>query len=154
VRTKVGAKSRAQGESVLVFSAHGAKGGHRRLCRAFDDDRDGFARLALSESLHASPRELGFVMPRNVGTLKRLGSGVGSRVQIDTIGAPSGSSARFADSANVEELFRRAKKGGISAWGPSFQRADGVLRFHTFATVIGLMLVSLAKIALGLDLSV
>jgi transposase len=49
----------------------------------------------------------------------------------------------------VEELFRRAKKGGIAPWGPSFQRADGSLRLHTFATVIGLMLVSLAKIALG-----
>jgi len=60
----------------------------------------------------------------------------------------------FRGQWNVEELFRRAKKGGISAWGPSFQRADGALRFHTFATVIGLMLVSLAKIALGPDLSV
>jgi len=33
--------------------------------------------------------------------------------------------------------------------GPSFQHADGSLRLHTFATVIGLMLVSLAKITLG-----
>jgi len=55
----------------------------------------------------------------------------------------------FRGQWNVEELFRRAKKGGISPWGPSFQRADGSLRLHTFATVIGLMLVSLAKIHLG-----
>jgi transposase len=55
----------------------------------------------------------------------------------------------FRGQWNVEELFRRAKKGGIAPWGPSFQRADGSLRLHTFATVIGLMLVSLAKIALG-----
>jgi len=41
------------------------------------------------------------------------------------------------------------KKGGIAPWGPSFQHADGCLRLHTFATVIGLMLVSLAKITLG-----
>lgn len=55
----------------------------------------------------------------------------------------------FRGQWNVEELFRRAKKGGISSWGPSFQRADDSLRLHTFATVIGLMLVSLAKLALG-----
>lgn len=55
----------------------------------------------------------------------------------------------FRGQWNVEELFRRAKKGGIAPWGPSFQHADGSLRLHTFATVIGLMLVSLAKIALG-----
>ena len=54
----------------------------------------------------------------------------------------------FRGQWNVEELFRRAKKGGIAPWGPSFQRADGSLRLHTFATVIGLMLVSLVKIAL------
>lgn len=57
----------------------------------------------------------------------------------------------FRGQWNVEELFRRAKKGGISPWGPSFQRADGSLRLHTFATVLGLMLVSLAKIHLGID---
>jgi transposase len=55
----------------------------------------------------------------------------------------------FRGQWNVEELFRRAKKGGIAPWGPSFQHADGSLRLHTFATVIGLMLVSLAKLALG-----
>ena len=55
----------------------------------------------------------------------------------------------FRGQWNVEELFRRAKKGGIAPWGPSFQHADGSLRLHTFATVIGLMLVSLARIALG-----
>lgn len=55
----------------------------------------------------------------------------------------------FRGQWSVEELFRRAKKGGIAPWGPSFQRSDGSLRLHTFATVIGLMLVSLAKIALG-----
>jgi transposase len=55
----------------------------------------------------------------------------------------------FRGQWNVEELFRRAKKGGIAPWGPSFQHADSSLRLHTFATVIGLMLVSLAKIALG-----
>jgi transposase len=57
----------------------------------------------------------------------------------------------FRGQWNVEEMFRRAKKGGIAPWGPSFQRADGSLRIHTFATVIGLMLVSLARIALGAD---
>ena len=34
-------------------------------------------------------------------------------------------------------------------WGPSHQWADGSIRLHTFATVLGLMLVSLAKNALG-----
>ena len=50
---------------------------------------------------------------------------------------------------NVEELFRRAKKGGVVPWGPSYQWADASLRLHTFATVLGLMLVSIAKLALG-----
>ena len=60
----------------------------------------------------------------------------------------------FRGQWNVEELFRRAKKGGVVPWGPSHQWADGSLRLHTFATVLGLMLVSLAKIALGGDVSV
>lgn len=55
----------------------------------------------------------------------------------------------FRGQWNVEELFRRAKKGGVVPWGPSFQRADGSLRLHTFATFLGLTLVSLAKLALG-----
>lgn len=55
----------------------------------------------------------------------------------------------FRGQWNVEEIFRRAKKGGVVPWGPSFQWADASLRLHTFATVLGLMLVSLAKIALG-----
>ena len=60
----------------------------------------------------------------------------------------------FRGQWNVEELFRRAKKGGIAPWGPSFQHADGSLRLHTFATVIGLMLVSLVRIELDADESV
>jgi transposase len=60
----------------------------------------------------------------------------------------------FRGQWNVEELFRRAKKGGIAPWGPSFQHADGSLRLHTFATVIGLMLVSLVRIALDTGESV
>ena len=59
----------------------------------------------------------------------------------------------FRGQWNVEEVFRRAKKGGVVPWGPSHQWADGSLRLHTFATVLGLMLVSLAKIALASELS-
>jgi len=55
----------------------------------------------------------------------------------------------FRGQWNVEELFRRAKKGGVVSWGPSHQWADSSLRLHTFATVIGLMLVSLARLTLG-----
>jgi len=55
----------------------------------------------------------------------------------------------FRGQWNVEELFRRAKKGGVVSWGPSHQWADTSLRLHTFATVIGLMLVSLARLTLG-----
>src|SRR5271165_5740982 len=55
----------------------------------------------------------------------------------------------FRGQWNVEELFRRAKKGGVAPWGPSHQWSDNSLRLHTFATVLGLMLVSLTKIALG-----
>jgi hypothetical protein len=57
----------------------------------------------------------------------------------------------FRGQWNVEELFRRAKKGGVVPWGPSHQWADGSIRLHTFATVLGLTLVSLAKIAFGTD---
>ena len=60
----------------------------------------------------------------------------------------------FRGQWNVEEMFRRAKKGGVVPWGPSHQWADGSLRVHTFATVLGLLLVSLVKIALGTDASV
>src|SRR3990167_7499953 len=60
----------------------------------------------------------------------------------------------FRGQWNVEEMFRRAKKGGVVPWGPSHQWADGSIRLHTFATVVGLMLVSLAKIALGTEASV
>jgi len=55
----------------------------------------------------------------------------------------------FRSQWNIEELFRRAKKGGLVPWGPSFQWADFSLRLHTFSTVLGLMLVALAKIALN-----
>ena len=60
----------------------------------------------------------------------------------------------FRGQWNVEELFRRAKKGGVVPWGPSHQWADGSIRLHTFAAVLGLMLVSLARIALAPDVSV
>ena len=59
----------------------------------------------------------------------------------------------FRGQWNVEEIFRRAKKGGVVPWGPSYQWADASLRLHTFATVIALMLVSLAHLALGGGLS-
>jgi transposase len=55
----------------------------------------------------------------------------------------------FRGQWNVEELFRRAKKGGVVSWGPSHQWADHSLRLHTFATVIGLTLVSLVGLTLG-----
>lgn len=55
----------------------------------------------------------------------------------------------FRGQWNVEELFRRSKKGGVVPWGPSHQWADSSLRLHTFATVIGLALVSMARLALG-----
>jgi len=55
----------------------------------------------------------------------------------------------FRGQWNVEELFRRAKRGGLVPWGPSYQWADPSLRLHTFATVLGLMLIALAKLALG-----
>jgi hypothetical protein len=59
----------------------------------------------------------------------------------------------FRGQWNVEELFRRAKKGGVAPWGPSHQWSDNSLRLHTFATVIGLELVSLARLAIGTQAS-
>src|SRR5438105_15774737 len=55
----------------------------------------------------------------------------------------------FRGQWKVEEPCRRAKKGGAVPWRPTHQGADSSLRLHTFATVIGLMLVSLARVALG-----
>ncbi|MGH9339387.1 MAG: IS1634 family transposase [Acidobacteriota bacterium] len=55
----------------------------------------------------------------------------------------------FRGQWNVEELFRRVKDGGLVPWGPSYQWNDSSLRLHSFATVIGLALVSLARLALG-----
>ena len=46
-----------------------------------------------------------------------------------------------------------AKSGVDAPWGPLHQWADGSLRLHTFATVLGLMLVSLAKIVLRTEAS-
>ena len=60
----------------------------------------------------------------------------------------------FRGQWNVEELFRRSKKGGVVPWGPSYQWADASLQLHTFATVLGLTLVALAKLALGTKQSV
>jgi transposase len=53
----------------------------------------------------------------------------------------------FRGQWKVEELFRRTKRGAVVPWGPSHQRADSSLRLHTFATVLGLTLVSLARVA-------
>ena len=55
----------------------------------------------------------------------------------------------FRGQWHVEELFRRSKKGGVVPWSPSHQWADASLRVHTFATALGLMLVSLVRVALG-----
>ena len=52
-------------------------------------------------------------------------------------------------SGTWRKLFRRAKTGGIAPWGPSHQWADNSLRLHTFATVIGLTLVSLVRLTLS-----
>jgi hypothetical protein len=59
----------------------------------------------------------------------------------------------FRGQWKVEELFRRAKRGGLVPWGPSYPWADGSLQLHTFATVLGLTLVSLARLALGTEAS-
>jgi hypothetical protein len=60
----------------------------------------------------------------------------------------------FRGQWSVEEIFRRSKKGGVVPWGPSYQWVDASLRLHTFATMLGLILVSLARISLGTTKSV
>ena len=45
------------------------------------------------------------------------------------------------------------KKGGLARWEPSYQWADSYLRLHTFAMVMGLMLVSLVGLNMGSELS-
>ena len=59
----------------------------------------------------------------------------------------------FRGQWNVDELFRRAKNGGVVPWGPSHQWVDGSLRLHIFATVLAPIFVSVAKIALGTSAS-
>lgn len=46
----------------------------------------------------------------------------------------------------VERAFRRMKRGAVAVWGPCHQWTDDSLRAHTFATVLGLQLASLAKL--------
>lgn len=55
----------------------------------------------------------------------------------------------FRGQWNVEELFRRAKKGGIAPWGPVHSWTDASIRLHTFCTALALTLASLARHALG-----
>jgi len=64
-------------------------------------------------------------------------------------GAPERIVHAFRGQWHVEELFRRSKKGGVVPRGPSSQWADASLQLPTFATVLGLTLVALAKLALG-----
>lgn len=61
--------------------------------------------------------------------------------------------AAFRGQWKVEELFRRSKKGDVVPWGPSHQWKDESLRLHTFCTVMGLTLVSLARTALAPEIS-
>lgn len=59
----------------------------------------------------------------------------------------------FRGQWNVEELFRRAKDGGIAPWGPAGAWTDASLRLHTFCAGIALTLTSLVRHALGSQLS-
>lgn len=54
----------------------------------------------------------------------------------------------FRSQWKVERAFRRMKRGAVSPWGPSYQWTDDSLRAHTFATVLGLQLATLAKLKL------
>ncbi len=54
----------------------------------------------------------------------------------------------FRSQWKVERAFRRMKRGGVSPWGPSYQWTDDSLRAHTFATVLGLQLATLARLKL------
>lgn len=60
----------------------------------------------------------------------------------------------FRGQWNVEELFRRSKKGGIAPWGPAHSWTDASLRLHTFCAAIGLTLASLVRHALGSTASI
>lgn len=52
----------------------------------------------------------------------------------------------FRSQRKVERAFRRMS--AVSPWGPSYQWTDDSLRAHTFATVLGLQLATLAKLKL------
>lgn len=54
----------------------------------------------------------------------------------------------FRSQWKVERAFRRMKRGAVAPWGPSYQWTDESLRAHTFATVLGLQLATLAKLKL------
>ena len=60
----------------------------------------------------------------------------------------------FRSQWHVERAFRRMKRGDVSPWGPSYQWTNDSIRAHTFATVLGLQLATLAKLSLqqhGID---
>lgn len=54
----------------------------------------------------------------------------------------------FRSQWKVERAFRRMKRGEVSPWGPSYQWTDDSIRAHTFATVLGLQLATLARLHL------
>lgn len=63
----------------------------------------------------------------------------------------------FRSQWHVERSFRRLKRGDVSPWGPSYQWTNDSLRAHTFATVLGLQLATLAALRMqkaGMRLSV
>ena len=73
----------------------------------------------------------------------------GCCARIITCGPRAGLCRRSAVSGTSKNCSAGRRRVGVVPWGPSHQWADGSIRLHTFATVLGLMLVSLAKIALG-----
>src|ERR1022692_2863923 len=75
--------------------------------------------------------------------------GGGCCARIITCGALAGSCRRSAVSGTSKNCSAGRRRVAWRPGGPSHQWADGSIRLHTFATVLGLMLVSLAKIALG-----
>ena len=127
-----------------------------------DLDVEGYSTL-ISLPLSHGAAELALAHAVRRGAMKPIGGKLGD------VRAASGRIQREALESRVRKALHREhlsefvvatvkEDGGkvsfnwhvdAAPWGPSHQWADGSLRLHAFATVIGLTLVSLARMALG-----
>ena len=111
-------------------------------------------KLRLTQMVRDNRSRFGTAFTVSIEAKQGVTTGISAADRATTVLAAVADGARPDDLVSPGHIFPiRAKKGGVVPWGPSHQWADGSLRLHTFATVLGLVLVSLAKLALGTSAS-